>query len=291
MDTVNDKFLDTGGRGTLTTLQTPGHSIGGTSINLVSPTNWSNGRAVPFSMRRVNVGGVDDGKEIAGSYTEWIAILNGSSLDGMILMSGNDQAYAPGSATQVMIHVSTTWSKRLIEGLLIAHNRNGTLKQIATATIADNAVTTAKLADSSVTNTKLAQSAIFLGYSQITSSFVTRSTTPIQVPGLSVTANVPAGRRQKVTFYCGNVYAAGTPTRFHISIWDGPVNTGTQVQSTGPATSGNTPVPGIVVASIPALGTATSKTYNIGFRSENGGIDCVLECTSTSPAYVELEVR
>lgn len=131
MDTVNDKFLEIGGRGTLTTLATPGKQMSDTSIQLTSPTNWPEGHAVAFSIRRVILGGENAGKEEQGTYTEWIGIINGNSIDNMVLMGGNNQDYAPGQQTQVMIHVSSAWGNRLIQGLLVSHTRDGKLRETA----------------------------------------------------------------------------------------------------------------------------------------------------------------
>lgn len=131
MDTVNDKFLEIGGRGTLTTLATPGKQMSDTSIQLTSPTNWPEGHAVAFSIRRVILGGENAGKEEQGTYTEWIGIINGNSIDNMVLMGGSNQDYAPGQQTQVMIHVSSAWGNRLIQGLLVSHTRDGKLKEAA----------------------------------------------------------------------------------------------------------------------------------------------------------------
>lgn len=153
-----------------------------------------------------------------------------------------------------------------------------------------NAVSANAIPQNGVSGDKLATSALFLGYAQTTTNFISRSTTAVQVPGLTITVTIPAGgRRVKLTAYCGSSYPSGAAARYHMTIWDGTVGTGTQLQDTGPAASaGNTPQAALAIAIVtPAAG---SKTYNVGFRSENGTVDCVLENGTSSPAFILAEL-
>src|SRR4051794_30434480 len=58
------------------------------------------------------------------------------------------------------------------------------------------------IATNGVAAANLATSAITLGYTQITSNFVTASTTVVQVTGLTATVTIPSGgRRIKITAF------------------------------------------------------------------------------------------
>lgn len=125
---ITDLFTKVGDPGTLTTLQAPGKAIGASSILLTSPVSWPTSLAVFFSIQRINVA---TGLVIPGSYTVWKGILNGSSIDSLVLKYGVDQAYAAGEGVQVFIYVNTSWANSLIDGLLVSHNPDGSLKQVA----------------------------------------------------------------------------------------------------------------------------------------------------------------
>lgn len=126
---VDDKFQKQGVAGTITTLSAPGHSIGGTTIPVGSTTNWPTDTGITFAIRTVDA----SGNFVAGTYTEWRATVSGSTLTGMVLAYGTDQIYASGSTTQVYIPVSAYSYNRMIDGLLVHANQDGTLKDVLDA--------------------------------------------------------------------------------------------------------------------------------------------------------------
>ena len=137
----------------------------------------------------------------------------------------------------------------------------------------------------------LSTSAITLGYTQITANFSTTSTTAVQITGLTSTVTVPAGgRRVKITVYCRDVYNSGTtPMGAFLSIWDGTVGSGTQLQEYSMAqntTSGLASV-GIMMAVVTP--SAGSKTYNVGMRTQTAGGTSNLESGATYPAFILVE--
>ncbi len=135
MASITDKLLSIGKRGTLTTLKAPGKEIGVPSLSIVQPLNWPTDSKVAFSIRRVNIGGENDGKEIPGTYTEWTGIVNAidGSIDNLSLEQGTDQDYPPGAGTEVMIHISVTVWEHLMSALRGIMNNDGTLKTEAIA--------------------------------------------------------------------------------------------------------------------------------------------------------------
>ena len=128
---INDKFLKVGVAGTLTSLSAPGHSIAGTTITVGSTTNWPTDTAVIFGIRQVDSGG----ELVAGTYTEWRGVVSGSTLTSMVLMYGSDQIYPAGSTTQVFIPLSAARDNRLVDGILVEHNQDGTHNDITADTL------------------------------------------------------------------------------------------------------------------------------------------------------------
>lgn len=139
MASITDLLLSVGKRGTLTKLKAPGYSIGSTSLKIEDAANWPTDSRVAFSMRKVYIGGENNGKEVLGTYTEWTGIVNAEdgSIDSLQLQEGVDQDYLPGEETQVMIHVSVTAWKLLMQGLRKTLNLDGTLK-MSDATVASS---------------------------------------------------------------------------------------------------------------------------------------------------------
>lgn len=130
----------------------------------------------------------------------------------------------------------------------------------------------------------LATNAISLGYASITSNFVLSSaqTTPTQITGLTASVTIPAGSRKiRITGYCGVItLAAGTGI---MTIWDGVVNSGTQLgQVNIPSSGAGATVIAIVTPS------AGSKTYNLGIQN-TGLNNTTIGAAATQPAFILVE--
>lgn len=125
---ATDYLTHVGSPGTATTLAAPGHTIAGASITVGSTSNWPTDTGVIFAMDIVTlVNGVET--RVAGTYTEWEAVVSSAtSITGMVLRYGTDQNYPAGSTTRVYIPVSSSRENRLVDGLLVAHNQDGTHK-------------------------------------------------------------------------------------------------------------------------------------------------------------------
>lgn len=158
---ATDFFTEVGSPGSATTLSAPGHSIAGTSINVGSTSNWPTTTGVIFAIDTYTlqtIGGVSTQVRNVGSYTEWEGTVSGSVVSNLVLRYGTDQAYSAGGTTRVYIPVASSRENRFTQGVLVAHNQDGTLKNnaVTTASIATDAVTTVKILDANVTNAKLA---------------------------------------------------------------------------------------------------------------------------------------
>lgn len=152
-------FFKVGTRDCQTTLGLPGKSVGAPSIQIASPTGWPVDSKVAFSIFSIDPATEE---EVPNTYTEWIGTLSGSSIDGIELTYGNDQPYAPGDNTIVVIHISTTWANRLVEGIRKFFNDDATAKEgvIPTAALVNGAVTTDKIANDAVIPAKIPDASI-----------------------------------------------------------------------------------------------------------------------------------
>lgn len=141
------------------------------------------------------------------------------------------------------------------------------------------------ITNSTIGPSALSTGTIKLGFAQITSNFVLSAsqTTPTQVTGLSVTVTVPTGGRTiQITAFCGALQpAAGTALW---GIWDGVVNSGTQI---GQANT-NSSVSAVTAMAIVTPG-AGSKTYNVGVWNSGSNNTTVGATSVVQPAFILVE--
>lgn len=127
---MSDYFLRVGKPGSATTLSSPGHTSGGTSITVGSTANWPTTTKVAFAIDRAEIIGGEE-VQIAGTYTEWIGQVTGATTIGSMTLSADspnsDQNYSAGSLTRVYIPVSATRENKLIDGISVHANQDGTL--------------------------------------------------------------------------------------------------------------------------------------------------------------------
>lgn len=164
---INDKFLKVGGEGTITHLASPGKALAATSINVDDASVWPTDTAVSFAMRQVEQDADGNNVTVPNTYTSWRGIVAGNTIGSLQLVSGTDQVYAAGSDVEVFINVSSEIHNSLVNGILVSHDQDGTLKANSvdnTAVIADGIVTTAKLADNAVTSEKMSSTVSFSAY-------------------------------------------------------------------------------------------------------------------------------
>lgn len=124
---ATDMFTKVGTPGTATTLSAPGHAISGTSITVVSTVNWPTTTGAIFAIDTVSlINGVET--RDVGSYTEWEGVVaSGTSITGLVLRSGTDQVYPAGATTRVYIPVAGSQNDRMVTGLVVSHNQDGTM--------------------------------------------------------------------------------------------------------------------------------------------------------------------
>lgn len=133
---TTDLFTKVGLPGSATTLESPGFTIGGTTLNVASTANWQNETLQVFAMDQVTI---EAGQEvrIAGSYRECVGIVtSATSIGSFAFASGfSPRNYPAGSTTRVYIPVSSSRENMLVDGLKQEHNLNGTHKNITTNTV------------------------------------------------------------------------------------------------------------------------------------------------------------
>ena len=158
MASANDMFQKVG-RATATTLSAPGYTTGDSSVNIGSTTNWPTDTGVTFAIDVVDAAG----ERIAGTYNVFRGRVAGASQVDQVVYEGGDahRSYPSGATTRVYILVSSYRDNRMVDGLMISHNQDGTIKgpSVVTAltgqTLPANTVTTPAITDASVTPSKL----------------------------------------------------------------------------------------------------------------------------------------
>jgi hypothetical protein len=279
--------------GSATTLAGSGYTIGDTGITVATTTNWPTDTGVSFAIDTVEIiNGVES--RVDGSYCEFVGVVTGASTIGTIeLTYGTPQNYPAGATTRVYIPVSSTRENRLAQAMLVEHKQDGTHGALtATSVTATSGITVSggvvTLPNGAIDGNELSASAITLGYTQITSSFTTTSTNAVQVTGLTLTVTIPAGgRRVKITAYSYDVAnnVAGGSSR--VTIWDGTVGAGTQLQQCD-VTSSSANFGWAVNCVAIVTPAAGSKTYNIGFHT--AGNTSSLNAMLTAPAFILVEL-
>lgn len=114
------------GANTVTTLAAPGKNLAATSINVGATTNYPTDTGIVVGIRVVD----SNGTIVPGTYTEWNAVVASSTAITIeaVPVYGTDQVYPAGSLTQVFLMVSSSLHNQMVDGLLVSHNQDGTLK-------------------------------------------------------------------------------------------------------------------------------------------------------------------
>ena len=133
----------------------------------------------------------------------------------------------------------------------------------------------------------LATNAITLGYSQITSNVSTNASTAALATGLTSSVTIPTGgRKVKVSVYIPYVQLT-TGGYADITIWDGTVGSGTQLQKWFTKLNDATITQGVQMSFV-YTPSAGSKTYNVGFTT-GSGTTITINAGATFPAYILVE--
>lgn len=131
MAATTDLLTKVGLPGSATTLDSPGFTIGNTTINVGNTANWQTETKQVFAMDQVTI---ESGKEVrvAGSYRELEGIVtSATSIGSMSFASGfSPRNYPAGSTTRVYIPVSSTRENQLVDWGKQDHNLKGNHKTL-----------------------------------------------------------------------------------------------------------------------------------------------------------------
>lgn len=167
----------------------------------------------------------------------------------------------------------------------IVENASGATKKATRANILDDAVSTASVQDAAITGAKLATDAILQDFDTRTTNVSTTSSTAVQISGLSNTITVESGKKVRVRFF-GPSVAETIKASVYISIWNGTVGSGTQVQESRHVLETSTSsMPAICEAIVEGL--SGSQTFNAAIRV-SGGTGTVAG-SSTTPMILTTE--
>jgi hypothetical protein len=133
---------------------------GSDNISLNTTTGWATTTAIDLIMYRKNT----SNEVVAGTVTTWVGVVSGTTIVDMVLKAGTEPAdgYPAGELSVVIAGPTAAMMKDLVDGLLVSHDQDGTLKAGAVdvpAVLADEVVTTAKIDDGAVTPAKLSSEA------------------------------------------------------------------------------------------------------------------------------------
>ena len=126
-----------------------------------------------------------------------------------------------------------------------------------------------------------------LSYRQQTSNATNNTTTPTQIPALSCPVIVPNNRRIKITAYTFQATNAAAGGQVHFTIWDGVVNSGTQLQDATTVNTGTQFYTALVATAV--VRASGSKTYNAGVHELSGGTT-TLSGGATTPMFIMVEL-
>ena len=301
ISSVTDNYFTTARAGLDTALAST-ISAGATSVPCNSLSLYTTGENVVFV---INPGDASLEAFFTGK-------VNGNTVEQVKWIDGPGAGVSHSSGAPIRDYVAAAHLALLTKGLNISHETDGTLKantvntsqlvsnavttakildaNITTAKILDANITTAKLLDNNVTAAKLATNAITLGTTSITSNSTTTSTTAAapSVP-VSLTVTIPSGGREvEVEFYASRVANSNDGNASIVTLWDGAVGSGTQLQrAVITAATVNAGVP--VTMKFKSTPSAGSKTYNIGL-SATAATTATIEAASTYPAYLTVKV-
>lgn len=143
-----------------------------------------------------------------------------------------------------------------------------------------------------ITAPMIATNAMSLGLATSTTAFTTTSTSSIQVTGLSLTVTIPSGGRRvkavATSYYAGIANVNGVVG--FVSLWDGTVNVGTNLQTQQIGGFGASAV-GLVPTTLLYYHTpsAGSKTYNVGVNALSSGT-MNFASAATAPSQLAVEI-
>ena len=115
-----DVFQKTG-LSTATTLSSPGYTIGNTSVNVASTTNWPTTTGITFAIDEID----SAGERVAGTYNVFRGTVSSATQINNLTYVGGDanRNYSASSSTRVYMTISAYRENRLVDGLTAEHSQ------------------------------------------------------------------------------------------------------------------------------------------------------------------------
>lgn len=160
MASITDKFNKVGNNSGLypvVATVTASRTVGDTILSCNSLSGWATETPVHFATYALTADGVPD----KTTQTDWKGIVIDNTITNLTRIAGRDDS-GNVSGEKVEILPTVGWANDLVDGILVSHNQNGSIKDgsITSASLSSGAVTTDKIASLSVTNDKIADGTI-----------------------------------------------------------------------------------------------------------------------------------
>lgn len=270
----DDKFMYVG-KSTATTLSSPGYTVGNTSINVASTTNWPTASGVMFAIDETDA----DGARVSGTYNVFRGtVASGTQIDNLVYVGGDtNRNYSAGATTRVYILVSADRDNRLIDGILLEHNKDGTHGAITStgATLTTPKVITSINDTNDNELVKVTATASAVNELTVTNA-ATGNAPSISATGGDTNINLELTPKGTGTLTVGGntvmtgAWADYTPTLTNVTTGNGTlVAKYTQIGKTvicqGSFTLGSTSsISGVVTVTLPVTALNTNSNINLG---------------------------
>lgn len=282
MAALSDKITDTRNAARPNTARvSSSRSSGGATLNCDNLTGWPTASKVHFVTYQID----SNSNPVNGTQLDAYGIVSGNDITSFTVVDGTDNGNSVGEIVEML--PTAAWGQDLSDALLASHNRDGTLKAGAvnnSNVMGANTVDSAAYVDGSIDGEHLSTTAITLGYAQITSSFVSASTSDADVTGLSVAVTVPTGgRRVKISVFVPYIQSGGGGTATEIAIKEG-ATTLSRTRANNPAGATN-PINNPVYS---AAVTAGAHTYKVALKNDSA-VNATIGADATFPAFILVE--
>lgn len=158
MASVNDKITDTRNSDRPNSARVSStRSVGGTTLACNDLTGWPTASKVHGVTYQID----SNSNPVDGTQIDFYGIVSGNNITSFTVVDGTDNGNSVNDVVEML--PTAGWGQDLADGLMVSHNRDGSLKDGAVDSadvLASDVVTTAKILNSSVTTAKINDSAV-----------------------------------------------------------------------------------------------------------------------------------
>jgi hypothetical protein len=263
---------------TLTAILASGSSPGTASCSAL--TGWPTTSKVHFCIYTINTSGA----KVAGSQTDWVGVVSGTTITGLALKAGTNTGYSVGAVVEAS--PIAAYADDLFSGLTAQHSAvDGSHTNITSTSETTGSLTvssTLSLPNNSITAPNLATNAITLGYASVTANQAISGTAEVDLTGLTTTVTVPAGGRRVEIIVDISTFtnvSGVTANAFNLNIKEGATLL-RSVRCGAPAGSDTR-----LVSTYIRLPSAGSHTYKASFQ-QDVNLSTTMNASATSEAFI-----